>query len=66
VGDYPWVVEQAGGHKVLVVQAYAYSKYVGDITVWFDEEGECADWQGSPIFLNTSVPQGKTIYQCLM
>jgi len=66
VGDYPWVVQQSGGRKVLVVQAYAYSKYVGNITVWFDEEGECTDWEGSPILLDASVAEGKTIYQCLI
>lgn len=66
VGEYPWVVKQAGGHTVLIVHAYAYAKYVGDITVWFDDKGECTEWEGSPIFLNTSVPEGKTIYQCLM
>lgn len=65
VGDYPWVVEQAGGHKVLIVQAYAYSKYVGDITVWFDEKGECTDWEGSPILLNTSVPEDQDVVQAM-
>jgi len=66
VDDYPVVVEQSGGHKVLIVQAYAYSKYLGDITVRFDENGECTEWEGSPILLNSSVPEGKTLYQCLM
>jgi 5'-nucleotidase len=66
VGDYPLVVQQSGGRKVLVVQAYAYSKYVGNITVWFDEKGECTDWEGSPILLDASVQEGKTIYQCLI
>jgi 5'-nucleotidase len=60
------VVEQREGHKVLIVHAYANSKYVGDITVRFDEKGECTEWEGSPILLNTSVEEGKTISQCLI
>jgi 5'-nucleotidase len=66
VDSYPVIVEQPGGHKVLIVQAYAYSKYVGNITVWFDEQGEYTAWEGSPILLDKSVPEGKTIYQCLI
>lgn len=65
VGDYPWVVKQVGGHKVLIVHAYAYSKYVGDITVWFDEKGECTEWQGSPILLNTSEPEDQDVVQAM-
>lgn len=60
------VVTQPGGHKVLIVHAYANSKYLGDITVRFDEKGECTQWKGSPILLDASVPEGKTIYQCLI
>jgi 5'-nucleotidase len=56
------VVQQNGGHKVLVVQAYAYSKYLGNITVWFDEKGECTNWEGSPILLDASIQEGKTVY----
>jgi 5'-nucleotidase len=66
VHDYPWVVEQPGGHKVLIVHAYANSKYVGDLIVRFDKNGECTEWEGSPILLDASVDKGKNIYQCLM
>lgn len=65
VGDYPLVVQQDGGHKVLVVQAYAYSKYVGNITVWFDEAGECTGWEGSPILLDASVPEDPEVVEAM-
>jgi 5'-nucleotidase len=52
------IVEHPGGHKVLIVQAYAYSKYVGNISLWFDDEGEYTAWEGSPILLDYSVPEG--------
>ena len=60
VDNYPVIVEQDSGHKVLIVQAYAYSKYVGNITVWFDNNGEYVDWEGQPILLDNTVVQGKS------
>ena len=37
---------------VLVVQAYAFTKYLGHLSVIFDEEGEIVSWDGEPILLN--------------
>lgn len=56
---YPTVVEQTDGHKVLVVQASSFAKYVGDLTVHFDEAGEVVQWIGQPIFLEPNVQPGK-------
>lgn len=56
--DYPAVVTHDDGHQVLIVQASAYMKYVGDITVYFDKQGKVAGWEGEPIFLDTDVKQG--------
>lgn len=55
VDNYPVIVEQSGGRKVLIVQAYAFSKYVGNITVWFDHKGEYVRWEGRPILLDNTV-----------
>ncbi|KAJ4433449.1 hypothetical protein ANN_15752 [Periplaneta americana] len=65
VDDYPVIVEQPNGHKVLIVQAYAYSKYVGNITVWFDEQGEFAAWEGKPILLDKSVVEDPDTVEAL-
>lgn len=55
-GDvYPTVYEQANGHKVLIVQASAYTKYLGDLTVYFDEAGEAQSWEGNTIFMDNSI-----------
>lgn len=56
---YPAVIE-TNGHKVLIVQASAYVKYVGDITVYFDKNGRVAKWEGQPAYLDSHVPQGLT------
>jgi 5'-nucleotidase len=62
--SYPVIVEQAGGHRVLIVQAYAFSKYVGNITLWFDEQGEYTASEGSPILLDNSIPEGRNTHHC--
>lgn len=56
--DYPAVVETEDGHRTLIVQASTRMKYVGDLVVYFDEEGRVAKWHGAPIFLHTDIPQG--------
>lgn len=60
---YPAVVTHEDGHKVLIVQASAYLKYVGDITVYFDQKGRVVYWEGAPIFLDTNVEQGISMVQ---
>lgn len=52
---YPIVYEQPNGHKVLITQASAYSKYLGDLTVYFDEAGEAQAWEGNTIFMDTAI-----------
>lgn len=58
-GDtYPAVVTHEDGHRVLIVQASAYLKYVGDITVYFDTEGRVVTYEGAPVYLDSNVEQG--------
>jgi 5'-nucleotidase len=52
---YPIVYEQENGHKVLIVQASAYTKYLGDLVVYFDDQGEAVRWEGNPIFMDNSI-----------
>ena len=49
-GPYPTMVGD-----VPVVQAYAYSKYVGEITLTFDDAGNVTSAMGEPILLDASV-----------
>lgn len=56
--DYPTVVEHNNGHKVLVVQASSFAKYVGDLTVYFNQNGEAIRWIGQPIFLASNIEPG--------
>ncbi|XP_071112388.1 snake venom 5'-nucleotidase-like [Haliotis cracherodii] len=56
-GEYPHVVTQSGGAKVLVVQDYAYGKYLGALEVTFDLEGVITSWGGNPILLDNNTAQ---------
>lgn len=59
IDEYPAIVESADdGHKVLIVQAAAFTKLVGDLTVYFDAAGNVVRWEGSPIYLDESVIPG--------
>ncbi|CAB3222173.1 unnamed protein product [Arctia plantaginis] len=66
-GPYPILVatENKPGHKVLVVTASAYSKYLGNMSVYFDERGDLQDFEGSPVFLNRSIPEDPKIKSLL-
>ncbi|CAD7087605.1 unnamed protein product [Hermetia illucens] len=58
---YPVEIIQDNGHKVLIVQASCYTKYVGDITVYFDRAGEVVSYEGKPIFLAHHIIQDPEI-----
>ncbi|KAG8338401.1 hypothetical protein J6590_000064 [Homalodisca vitripennis] len=53
-GSYPTVVTQPSGRKVLVVQAYAFTKYLGRLELTFDDEGDVIHSTGNPILLDDS------------
>ena len=54
-GPYPTEVEQADGRIVRVVQAYAYTKYMGKLHLVFDSAGEIINCEGTPILLNQEI-----------
>ncbi|CAG7718559.1 unnamed protein product, partial [Allacma fusca] len=63
LGDYPTIVTQSSGRKVLVVQAYAFGKYLGYLNVTFNEAGEATSWAGNPILMDHTIPQDQTILE---
>ncbi|XP_049879457.1 apyrase-like isoform X2 [Pectinophora gossypiella] len=66
-GPYPVTVATKSHpqHKVLVVTASAMSKYLGNLTAYFDRDGELQSFDGSPVFLNRSIPEDPHIKQLL-
>jgi 5'-nucleotidase len=53
-GPYPTMSDNPGGYKVPVVQAASYSKYLGELTVVFDDNGVVKSAKGDPILIDSS------------
>jgi 5'-nucleotidase / UDP-sugar diphosphatase len=60
-GPYPTWVDAASGDIVPVVQAYAYSKYVGHLELTFDDAGKLIFAGGDTILLDASVAEDPAI-----
>ncbi|KAI5645834.1 calcineurin-like phosphoesterase domain-containing protein [Phthorimaea operculella] len=61
-GPYPVVVEQ-DSRKVLIVQAAAHTQYLGEIKLYFDNEGNLLDWEGRPHYLGNEIEQAPDILE---
>ncbi|XP_037819391.1 protein 5NUC-like [Lucilia sericata] len=64
-GPYPTVVKQHSGKEVPVVQAYAYTKYLGKLHVQFDKNGNLIEFDGTPLLLNADIPRDDDLLQLL-
>ncbi|KAL5286863.1 hypothetical protein ACFFRR_008078 [Megaselia abdita] len=64
-GNYPTIITQKSGRQVYVVQAAAFTKYIGKATVKFDDEGELIHFEGQPILLDSSIPQDQDVLELL-
>ncbi|KAL4712357.1 hypothetical protein ACJJTC_001518 [Scirpophaga incertulas] len=53
-GKYPTVVSR-GESSILVVQASCYTRYLGHIKLFIDDDGVVKRWEGKPIYLGTSI-----------
>lgn len=62
---YPTVITQSSGKKVPVVQAYAFTKYLGRLNVTFNEDGDLIEFEGQPELLETSIPQDGDVLDLL-
>lgn len=64
-GFYPTEVMQKSGRKVYVVQAYAYTKYLGNFSVSFDISGEVTHIEGNPILVDSNVEQAEDVLKMI-
>ncbi|XP_076292357.1 protein 5NUC isoform X2 [Lasioglossum baleicum] len=60
-GLYPTKILQESGRPVYVVQAYAYTKYLGNFTVKFDSKGEVTEIKGNPVLVDNSIEQAEDV-----
>lgn len=56
-GPYPFVVTREDDSQALVVQDFAFGKYMGYLEVRFDDDGKVTGWGGNPILLDSSVEE---------
>lgn len=57
-GSYPfWVEQPKTNRKVPVVQAYTATKYLGELWLEFDKDGEVVKCHGNPILLDSRIEQ---------
>lgn len=54
-GPYPTLVKNPAGQDVPIVTAYAYSKYLGELKVNFDDSGAVKTVSGAPLLLDNAV-----------
>ena len=61
VDSYPVWVEGPDGSRIPVVQAYAYSKFVGELRIVFDDEGDVVEATGDTHLLDASIAPDKDL-----
>lgn len=65
LGPYPVMVTQPSGRLVPVVQAYAFTKYLGKLDVTFDSNGEVVEASGNPILLDHKIQEDPEVLKDL-
>lgn len=55
------MIDNPEGYKVPVTQAASYSKYLGEFTVTFDDNGVVKEAKGDPIYLDNSVKPDEAV-----
>lgn len=61
---YP-VIVQRNGKRVPVVQAFAYTKYLGALNLTFNSQGDLISFSGQPILLDSTITQADDVLQLL-
>ena len=60
-GPYPTWIDGPEGKPTPIVQAYAYGKFLGELKVKFDDDGNLLEAVGEPILLDASVAEDAAI-----
>ncbi len=60
-GPYPTMITSPGGAATPIVQAFAYSKYLGELELVFDDEGKVTAATGDLITLDASIPEDEAV-----
>lgn len=58
-GPYPTWVEAPNGKKAAIVSAYAYGKFLGELNVKFDDNGDVIEAVGEPIIMDAKIAENE-------
>ncbi|XP_045504019.1 apyrase-like [Colias croceus] len=61
-GPYPIVVEKESG-PVLIVQAAAHTEFLGEIKLYFDDNGKLLNWTGNPHYIGHDIEQAPDVIE---
>jgi 5'-nucleotidase / UDP-sugar diphosphatase len=61
--DYATMVESPSGRAVPIVQAYAFSRYLGDLALAFDEDGAVVSAEGDTVLLDASFAEAEDVLE---
>ena len=61
VGPYPTVVTATDGSPVLIVSAYQWGRYLGNLNVSFSLTGTVTSYSGNPIYMANSIAQDPVV-----
>ena len=64
-GPYPTLVNHTSSSPTLVVQAYAFTKYLGHVQLEFNADGHLEGWTGAPILLDSNYEKAAVIEEAL-
>jgi len=59
--DYATMVEAPDGRPVPIVQAYAFSRYLGDLSLEFDEDGAVVAAEGDSVLLDAAFAEAEDV-----
>lgn len=60
-GPYPTMITSPDGTEVPIVQAYAYSKYLGELELTFNDDGKVTAAGGDVMPLDASIPEDEAV-----
>ncbi|WP_321333981.1 bifunctional metallophosphatase/5'-nucleotidase [Breoghania sp.] len=56
-GPYPTFVDNPAGGRTAIVQAYAYGKFLGELNVVWNDDGDLVSAAGAPILMDATIAE---------
>ncbi|CAO3571360.1 unnamed protein product [Mortierella alpina] len=60
-GPYPTVIKNLAGDNTLIVQAFCWGRYIGNLDVSFNPEGKIVAFEGAPVLVENKVAGDPTL-----